>query len=215
MKGGFTYQIADLSQSPNYAIRRTARMVIERISCKLNDECSVPTSSNTLSLPLIYWLSIPFVTQIPPAELEIIDGEPLPDSYDSIEIIRPFDVQIDFIAREAKLPTINMCYRVVQIMRQLAPQESWSAQGEKDLRMILSSARMKYSFRRPRATIARRAMYHVIAELIDAGLLGPENLSRLDTVLRFYDPTMVMAEPTRRPIHISPILDYYGGFRKT
>jgi hypothetical protein len=42
-------------------------------------------------------------------------------------------------------------------------------------------------------------VFHVVAELADAGRLGPEALRRLDPILRFYDPALVATGPGARP----------------
>jgi len=45
-------------------------------------------------------------------------------------------------------------------------------------------------------------MHYIIAELIDAEILGSDNLVRLDPSLRFYDPIMLLVEPQFRPKEI-------------
>ena len=219
----FCRKIASLHQSPNYAIRRAAKTIYKYIGCELPDfghdllpppVVVVHSPSNSFllpcysphKLPTIYQLSLP-----PPSIASLADreniraGEPLPDSDDPVDILRPFDLQIGFVAEEARLPKVNMCHRAVQIMQQLAPQETWSAQGEKRLRATLDPAGLRLPFRRPRSVLACRAMFHVLVELIDANVLGLSSLRRLDPVLRFYDPVMMLAEPKQRPSDISPI----------
>jgi hypothetical protein len=201
--------IQGLYNSPNYAVRHTARTVGERIGCE--PPCPAPT---VLQLPAIYRLALPVGPapdrrqRRPPAP-----GEPVPDSSDPVEIVRPFNLQLEAIAEATRLPHVNMCFRAVEIMRQLAPWESWSAQAEKDLRERLESVGLEFTFRRPRAVLARRAMFHVVQELVDAGLLDSNQLARLDRALRFYDPAMLLAEPQPRPPDVRPLagLDDDGG----
>nr|QNO43656.1 hypothetical protein MOOKMAHM_00025 [Methanosarcinales archaeon ANME-2c ERB4]QNO45114.1 hypothetical protein AGMAKMMB_00001 [Methanosarcinales archaeon ANME-2c ERB4]QNO50360.1 hypothetical protein BOLHPIDD_00001 [Methanosarcinales archaeon ANME-2c ERB4] len=219
----FCRKIASLCQSPNYAIRRAAKTICEYGGCELPDSSynlmpppvvvvNSPSNSFLLpcysppKLPTIYQLSLPphSITNLADRK-SISAGAPLPDSDDPIDLLYPSDFQIGFVAEEARLPKVNMFHRAVQIMRQLAPQETWSAQGEKQLRATLNPAGLRLPFRRPRSVLARRAMFHVIAELIDANVLGISSLHRLDSVLRFYDPVMMLAEPKQRPSDISPI----------
>ena len=219
----FCRKIASLHQSPNYAIRRAAKTICEYIGCELPDSSHdlmpppvvvVHSPSNSFllpcysppKLPAIYQLSLPphSITNLADRK-SISAGAPLPDSDDPVDILFPFNFQIGFVAEEARLPKVNMFHRAVQIMQQLAPQETWSAQGEKQLRATLNPAGLRLPFRRPRSVLARRAMFHVIAELIDANVLGLSSLHRLDSVLRFYDPVMMLAEPKQRPSDISPI----------
>jgi len=194
-------KIVSLHQSRNYAIRRAARTICKRIGLK------VPQVSDILiPLPTIYELSLPPSSAASLASrVEVSAGEPLPDSDDPVEIVRPFDFHIESVAEQTGLPKVNVCHRAVQIMRELAPEESWSAEGEKLLRVTLDSAGLRLRFLRPRAMLARRASFHVIGELIDAGALGPSNLRRLECVIRFYDPDMILAEPAPRPPAVCPM----------
>jgi hypothetical protein len=210
----FSKEIPTLCQSPNYAIRRTARIVGPRIGYKVDNDESKMIMPELVSLPLIYQLHIPILSlQDSSEKIEISDSEPLPNSNDPVEIVCPYDFHIELIAKEAVLPAINICYRVVEIMRQLMPSDLWSKKGEKDLKITLESARLHFTFHRPRPQLARRAIYHIIIELFDAGILNSENLCNLDPFLRFYDPFMVLAEPMSRPNCILPLtgLSKYGG----
>jgi len=90
-------------------------------------------------------------------------------------------------------------------MLQLAPYESWAAKGEEKLREHLEAAGLKFPYHRPRTELARRAMFHVIAELVDAGIFNTKNLQNLEHVLRSYDPGMLLTQPEKRPSYIVPI----------
>jgi hypothetical protein len=90
-------------------------------------------------------------------------------------------------------------------MRELAPEDSWSAQGESQLRETLYAAGLRFTYNRPHVVLARRAVFYVIAELADAGVIELRNLRRLEPVLRFHDPAMIVTDPSPRPLAISPI----------
>ncbi|MCX6719006.1 MAG: hypothetical protein NTZ38_01365, partial [Candidatus Taylorbacteria bacterium] len=210
----FSKEIQILCQSSNYAIRSIARIVGPRIGYEIADDGPKMIIPEIVSLPLIYQLDIPIRSaQVSLEWIKVSDGEPLPDSNNPVEIVRPFDFQIELIAKEAALPEINICYRAVEIMRQLMPFDLWSKKGEKDLKATLESARLHFTFHRPRPQLARRAIYHIIIELFNAHLLNMRKLCNLDPFLRFYDPFMVLSEPKSRPNCIMSLtgLSEYGG----
>jgi len=90
-------------------------------------------------------------------------------------------------------------------MRELAPENSWSPEGEKSLGRELKSASLRLPFAKPRAAVARRALFHVVGELADAGRLDAAKLQRLERELRFYDPSMLLLDPTIRPVDVPAI----------
>jgi hypothetical protein len=110
------------------------------------------------------------------------------------------------IADEAFLPEINVLYRASQIMRELVPEDYWSRIGEQNLRHTYESARLRMPYKRPRALIARRSVFHIIAELLDTGCaFGPVELSEIERLMRFYDPQMILSKTLSRPAYIAPI----------
>lgn len=191
----FQNSIAGLRQSPNYAIRYIANKVGKRIGLE-----PAPLRSQAAQLPSIYSLILPKedVSNLI-QEPEIAAGEVLPHSVDPLEILALYDIHIEHIAEEAKLPEINLYYRVYQIMKELAPEETWSAEGERHILDMLESISLRLPYRRPRATIGRRAIFRMVAELLDNGVLKERNLYRLAPIFRFYDPRMVLSNPGLRP----------------
>ncbi len=193
--------IAALRRSPNYAIREATHVVCLRLG---DDSTEEPLHLATV--PPIYTMELPPHGRWSLAGRgEIVGHEPAPDTQDPIEIVRPFDIELSSIAEEAGFGHVNVCYRAVKIMHQLALYESWAAKGELKLREHLEAAGLKFPFHRPRTELARRAMFHVIAELVDAGIFNTENLQNLERVLRFYDPGMLLTQPEKRPSYIVPI----------
>jgi hypothetical protein len=129
----------------------------------------------------------------------------LPDTRNARELILPFDVQFNALADISKVPRANIYYRAVQIMEELAPWETWNAQGEDRLRAILASAGLKFSFRRPRALLARRALFHLIGELLDARRISSTKVAQLEPLLTFDDRMLLLIEHARRPDEVLPI----------
>ncbi len=58
-----------------------------------------------------------------------------------------------------------------------------------------------------RALLARRALFHVVSDLVDGGALSCERLAQLEWCLRFYDPLLLLARPRKRPPEISAMDD--------
>ncbi len=199
----FRDELSRLLVSPNYMVRNTAHNICERLG--LQDALSV--SPPPTPLPAVYQILLPPQGFGPFRPLvEASATEPMPDAWDSLDLVRPFDVQLGSVAEEAGLSEENVCYRAAQFMRQQASEEHLSAQYESELRNNLSEIGLRFPFRRPRAALARRAMFRVVAELVDAGRLNDENLRRLDSILRFYDPFMLLVEPVSRPQEIPLML---------
>ena len=135
----------------------------------------------------------------------------MPDSSDPRVTVLPFNDQIDLIARTANVPEDNLYARVVEIMRDLAPPETWSVQAEKRFESSLLSAGLNLPLLRSRVRVARRAMFHAAAELQDAGYISHGATRALEQRLRTHDAEMIMKDPSCRPPDISGISGF--GFR--
>jgi hypothetical protein len=204
----FRDDLGGLLTSPNYAIREMTRTVCEHLGLRH----PTPTASASMPLPVIYRLSLPpsdFRLYTPSAEVSKM--EVLPDAWDSIELVRPFDFQLGLVAEEAGVPKENACHRAAQFMRQQATDAQLTARHEREFRNNLSEVGLRFPNRRPRATLARRAMSKVVAELADAGRLQADNLRRLEGVLRFYDPFLLLVDPAPRPEYVPLVSAGEGG----
>ena len=198
----FRDDLGGLIASPSYAVREMAHAVRERLGL----QPPVPVPSSSASLPAIYRLSLPpsdFRSYSP--SVEVSKTAALPDAWDQIELVRPFDAQLGFVAEEAGIPKENACYRAAQFVREQASNGRLTAQHERDLRTNLTEVDLRFPNRRPRAMLARRAMWKVVAELVDAGKLNANNLRRLAGILRFYDPFMLLVDPAPRPEHVPSV----------
>lgn len=189
-------KIMKLQKSPNYLIRRLAWVLGRRIKCYSFEEI------NKVDLPRIYFKDIPPKDIFGKLNDEISSDQFLSDSNDPLEIIIPFNHHIHVISLASGVPEINICYRIVEIMNELDNPESWSEAGERELRMNLDSLGLRLTFNRPRVILVRRAIFHVISELIDAKKLEIYNLLMVSPLFRFHDPAMILKEPLRRPSYI-------------
>lgn len=115
----------------------------------------------------------------------------------------PYAADLELVACVAGLNPASVFYRAQQLMCSLVPEGQWSRQGEAQLRVQLRSTDLAFPYMRPKAVVARRSLYHLVAELFDAKVLDPAGLRRLSWVLRYYDPEMALKEPAPRPAFIS------------
>ena len=200
--------IEALGYSPNWSLRAMALSIIQ--ACGWDTPVR---DSRHLPLPKIYELSLPPRTlDVEDDALPVSFGEPIPDSEDPQLIVSPFNSQIELISQVGAVPLRNTHRRIVDIMHSLGPRESmWSAQAERQLRSWLSAVGLRLPFVRPRVRFARRAMFHAVAELIDAGKIPNDALRILEAGLRTYDPGMVLAGPSPRPNPLQPIGDLTFG----
>jgi hypothetical protein len=197
----FREQLEELFKSPNWIIRQTSQRIAQSLGCKLPIN-----ESSYAGLPEIYQISLPTTDVRRTFNGETISAEGLLFSSDEpVEILRAFNGLIKLIADDAELPSANMRYRVVQFMRQLVSQDFWSESGEKQLSESLDSLGLRFPFWKPRVVVARQAICCLITELAEAGRLSLNSLNQLEKILQFYDPIMLVTEPTLRPVDISSI----------
>ena len=158
------------------------------------------------SLPAIYSLELPGDDEVRhPLRHEPVDGEPLPDPLSHLEALTPIDQQLIAIAALLGMPAINLLHRTRQLMDELSDFEQWSAAAENRLRSRLDRAELKFTFQRPRGQVARRAMFHAISELSDAGQLTAQEARFVSEVLRPSDPALCLAHASRRPQEIGSV----------
>ena len=120
-----------------------------------------------------------------------------------VSTVAPYDQELKLISEVARVPVGNLHRRVVDIMHQIAPRETeWSDEAERRMGSQLMSVGIQLPYTKPRAYIARSAMFRAVAELVDGGRISPQGNQLLDKMLRTYDPKMVLEQPSRRPAKI-------------
>lgn len=197
---GFEEELAQLSSSSDYAIRSLSRKIRERLGH--------PTPVRSVSsgpLPPDYRISLPpsgFGAFLPRGEPPATAS--LRDPLGPVEVVGAVERELEHVAELAGLPEQNVIYRAARLASQKAAAGQLLQRHEDDLRDNLSSVGLRFTFNRPRVEPARRALFSVVAELADAGELGSDELHILERVLRFYDPTMLLTEPTARPREVPP-----------
>ena len=198
---GFRAQIEELVNSPNWSVRSMAESILSTCGWV------VPTFNRGLQpLPPIYHLELPpRALEVPLDQIRKSPRAPVPDSNDPRITVVPFNDQIEAIASIADVPEDKLYARVVEIMRELAAPETWSAEVQAMFDASLRSAGLHLPRARFRFRVAQRAMFHAVAELQDAGSISQRNVRALERHLRTYDPRMVLLEPSHRPANIVPI----------
>jgi hypothetical protein len=199
---GFEDELRGLSDSPSFAIRLAAQRIAQRGGITLPIICSESTAISSL-----YELSLP-----PGRETEDVwDESPrtefdfLPETDDPYKLLKIQLVYFEWAAERAGLPVENVIQRAAQISRKLTQEDEWAALGEKELRYRFNLADLKYTYSRPRATIARRAFFHVVAELADAGKLKAVDIQEMAPAFDYYDPEMFFIKPVARPDFVFPM----------
>lgn len=190
----YTEAVARLHQSRNYATRHAVQIICGRMGLEVPVQENIPRQ-----LPSTYELQLP----------DSRDSMAITSREDPLEVMKPLRYQIKCIAEEADLSQINICHRAFQLMRELAPEETWSKAADEKVEAMLGATGVRLKYYLPRALLARRALFHVVAELYDAGVFDDTNLNRLEEALRFYDPKLILRQPSSRPPEICPIRGRY------
>jgi len=197
----FREQIIPLAQSPNFAVRMVSRRLCTAAGWQ-KDQKELKKSP----LPAIYGFDLP-----PPVESSLLGREevtvytPLPDDDNPTRTIMPFSVLLNQLASITGLPVQNLIYRAVSLMVQFSPKETWSAAADLDFRAMQQSAGLKFSYMRHRYNLARRAVRHIAAELLDSGTVPREHRHELAHLFRYYDPFLYINSPQPRPDFVVPI----------
>jgi hypothetical protein len=139
------------------------------------------------------------------APREMVDGEPLPDTDEPVQLLAMVSHVIRAAADEADIEPGRLFHRAAGLMRQVSPQESWLADGERRVREWLDNAGLKWAYIRPRSRVANHAVRRLLGELWRGGRLTDEAAERLADELRFSDPALFLIEPARRPQAVAAI----------
>jgi hypothetical protein len=210
----FRDELQTLATSPNFALRFIAQKMLREIGVSVSLRAT--TQSN---------LSPLFNLNLPPerdfddvwkTETAVTGVQLLPKTKDSYEQLKIVLLELKVIASGIGLPIANVVERAAQIAARLGAQDEWCILGEQKMQNLFNGANIKTNtYRRPHATIARQALFHLVAELFDAGLLTDENMEHWKWILNYYDPQTFFNRPIARPRFIAPISDWaQRGFAK-
>jgi hypothetical protein len=208
--GAFIEDLKALCLHPSFAVWCGARRLLR--AAGIEDFPQRPYKP----LPAIYSLELPPEPEEPSfGDDGILDSEVLRDPLGYLDVLKPFDSDLRWVAGILDRPAIQMLHRARAIMGEVHDPEDWSARAETRLRSTLSAAGLEFTFRRPRATISRMAMYRALSELSDAGEMDANVAQFVYESTRPCDPNLTLRQAQPRPAEIVPIegLSQHGNAR--
>jgi len=154
-----------------------------------------------LRLSPIYTLELPALAyaETRTGILHAEAGEPLAEIPDPLEMVASCREGLDAIAVASRIPLQNLVARMLQLMREVAPVESWNRQAEEHLLEWLRGIRLETAYRRPRADACLRAFARICAELWDARWIGQSVLASVRHLIDRRDTVFSLREPASRP----------------
>lgn len=123
----------------------------------------------------------------------------LPDTNNPLENIRMYKSYIEELSVLSGIEEINLAIRVGQIMDNLTGINSYGSEAEQELRSNLAIQNLKLTFRRPRALVARRAICHLISELVDAMKIKQKDALMIAHTLSYIDPLIANLGWSHKP----------------
>lgn len=191
----FSNEISNLTVSPNITVRQMAVGLAKLLNLQLRQ-----IDKSRRHLPVTYKLEFPEMAMPEwsiPFEA-IPEGQPYPDTDDPLELIRPFNPMFQILSELTNIPLQNLVIRASNLMKSLTPEDHWNKQAEINRRDWLNAAELKYTYNRPRASVAFRALANVIAELMDAGFLSDNKYSLVKEDFVIHDQLLSLTEPVPR-----------------
>ncbi|MCR5890528.1 hypothetical protein LRS06_23120 [Hymenobacter sp. J193] len=165
----FTPALLKLAVARNYQLRQAARRLLTAADTPLPVIASKP-------LPATYRL------QFAEAAPSTIGGKDVSPH----QLVRPYDGTLAWLASRAGLKTAALYHRASTIMAELDDPARWTDEYQKDLSAQLRATRLKYKLTWPRVATARRALLHVVTELLDAGVLPLAAVAAADLAMPDY-----------------------------
>lgn len=188
--------VRPLATSPSIMVRREARKLLVAAGETLSP---IPTTP----LPATYELHLPpTAMKDASASPEIVRGQPLTDTDDTIELSRPFHKALEMLADASGFTFEVLARRMRNLMAAAAPRETWSNSAERNFQSRQEARGLKMTYRRPRVTVGQLALSRLFAELEDAGAISNE-FAEVDPWLWIVDPGLLSVEPAPRPIWLS------------
>lgn len=192
----FKSKILNLCQSPDYTIRHMAVSLAKYLDLP-DDDFSPPP----IDLPPIYRFELPRLrtrdAAIPRDAIHA--GESFPDSSDALEMVAPFEPELIWLSSVTDIPFENILERTVLLMDSLPSVAQWSRSAEENMRVWHGAIGIKLTYNRPRPAAAQQAISHVIAELVDAGMLDANQLKSAYDKIYLYEPLLANLEPSKQP----------------
>ncbi|WP_207647049.1 hypothetical protein [Rhizobium gallicum] len=192
----YVEDLNDLAWQGSSVIRYAAQNVLQQL------ELEIPSAPAKVPLPAFYRLHFP---ETPKPEISLSGdvtppGEPLPDTEDPFDLTRMYHHVLKRLASDVELSFDNLVRRMAQLMRIVAPPETWSAKIEREIYRHNERIGLKLTYRRPRSLVAQHAFGLLVSELCDA-----EVVEWIPTYVR---EILVVADPPGNLVNILPRPDW-------
>lgn len=165
----FTPALSMLAVARNYQLRQAARQLLTAAGAPLPAIAAKP-------LPATYRL------QFAEAASSTIGGK----SVSPRQLVRPYDDALARLASRVSLKPAALYHRASTIMAELDEPARWADEYQQALGTQLKATGLKYKLTWPRVATARRALLHVVTELLDAGELLPAAVAAAELPLPDY-----------------------------
>jgi hypothetical protein len=197
----FETSIRTLESSPHLGIRRMASGVLNRLGLP-------PSPSRVVHRPLspIYSLALAEQADEQDAGVDVSHGRSSAEA-EALEVVHYcFKPILRLVGHSLGIPYENLIARLLQILGEVSPAEGLAKDAGKNVEEWMSKMGIRMVYRRPRYFAARKGVFHLLAELLDARRLSPEMVDQLWPFLRYWDPTFLVVEPIARPGSVNGIV---------
>jgi len=192
--------VRSLGSSPHLGIRRMATDVLRRLG--------ISTSPRPAVDGLVLTERSEEADTGDASSFSIADSEAI----EAIE--RIWAPLLRHIADSSKIAYASLVARFIQILKELHAARGRSDGTDEMRRAWMWGMGLRMAFRGSRYFAVRTALFHLLAELLDAGRLGPQTIDQLWPFLRYWDPNFVVVDPAPRPKFIGGIVHEPANPRK-
>lgn len=205
-------ELRRLRMAADHVIRSDARTLLDQLGEQVVE--ALETEPTSAGLGLILTGTTPSRIHLPPRggmrDRQLERGEPLPMTADPVELTGSIERELRVLSHLSGLQREVLQYRAAEMMRAVDPNVG-SPNEERSLMARVRSAGLDLgSFRRPRATRARDALFRLIVTLEDEGWLGADELQVFDESFRYDDPSLLRQPVSRRPACVPPLPERRG-----
>lgn len=171
--------LQQMALSNNFSIRQNA------VTLLLTIGSPVPTTAKR-ALPAVYSLSLESLSRRIETGKKWFETEV--DLENPEDVIRPFGMWVNILAHSTGIGKMNLVHRMYRLMHELDIPEHWSASYENGIKAWLEDIRLKYNCPKQRVMTARRALMHLVTELIDADVLSASDVQALFSMYDYQVP---------------------------
>ena len=183
-------------QSNNFYVRVLAQSLLKELDNKYIQKYTGKTNEKNKLYELVF-------PEPKPSRLYGIEQYDerriLPDTSNPFENIKMYMPYINLLSKLSGIQIINLAIRTGQIMDELTGTSFYGAESERKLLSNLAAQNLQLAFRRPRALIARRAICHLISELLDTDKIKQEKALMIIHEFSYIDPLLANFDWSQKP----------------